>query len=1214
MATAQTPAEGRLRQPPVTPLRRWLTLLVLGTAVPLLAFAVFVLVWLVGSYRADQDRRQADTTRALALAVDAEIRSWTAALQALAGSHELQAGRLADFYAEAQAVAARYDGWIVLTEASGQQVLNTRRAFGDPLPKAGTPETVQTVFRTRQPLVTNLFFGAVAQRHVLAVMVPVQWDEQVRYTLDMSFGPERLTRLLAAHQFPSTWVSAIIDGQQKVVARMPESLARQGQPVLPALARAFAAQASGTLESTTTEGQVGRIAFQRLREAPWSVNVMVPAPELQAAWRRPLLAFLLLGGLAACGAVALAIGLARKIARPVTEAARVAGAVVHGEAPALPSSPIAEVAALQQALAVGAASVRTATQAREQALTSLQEANAGLEARVAERTATLDARTHQLEAVRAITAEITGELRLPEVLDLLTRPAVTLLGGMAGDVYLWQDETQELVPVAWVNEGDYMQNVRVRLGEHLAGRVAAQRQGLIVNDYQTRPEANPLVRAEGKVAAAVMEPLLYRDRLVGVITVDRDAASGPFTPEDQQALQLLAGHAAVAIENARLYDAAQRELAERVRTEATLRQSETKFATAFQTSPIGITLSAVADGRYLDVNAAFLTMVGYTRAELLGRTSVELGVWSDAALRARTFADLHAAGTIREREITFRRKSGETFPCLFSCELVEINGQPVALTNMLDITARTQATAALRNAHDELEAVFAGIGDAVVVYDPNGTPVKANQAAVATLGFDPVGVDRSARLQRIALHHVDGRPVPVEEMPTRRVERGETFSEQPYRLTGADGQTRIIHCAGAPLHRDGRLWGMVLSWHDVTDRETLVQQLQEQQLVLEQRVHERTADLAQKAAQLQALTTELTLAEQRERQRLAELLHDGLQQLLVGAKFKLTLLPRMDPSRIAAWAREMDQLLDEAVAASRTLTGELSPPILQTGGLLAGLEWLVRYKAERYQLAVALDADPEAIPDSEAMTLLLFQSVRELLFNIVKHAQVRAARVEVRRQDGHLQIIVSDHGVGFDPATMSASSPRGLGLASIRQRLEYLGGCVGITSAPGEGCRITLAAPLRSQVITPSTPVTLTPADGRAAPSARRGQKTRILLVDDHAVVRQALAQMLRAEPDLEVIGEAADGKAGVERTKELAPDVVLMDISMPGMNGIEATQQIHAECSGVQVIGLSMFGAPEQTAAMQQAGAAGYVSKSAPAEELLAAIRTCAGRTSSQP
>jgi PAS domain S-box-containing protein len=391
------------------------------------------------------------------------------------------------------------------------------------------------------------------------------------------------------------------------------------------------------------------------------------------------------------------------------------------------------------------------------------------------------------------------------------------------------------------------------------------------------------------------------------------------------------------------------------------------------------------------------------------------------------------------------------------------------------------------------------------------------------------------------------------------------------------------------------------------ERQLAARTLQELNEELEQRVQERTAELAEQARQLQVLTGELTLAEQRERQRLAHVLHDDLQQLLVAAKLRVTFLARTDRARVADGCRELTDLLEEVLTACRTLTGELSPPILQTGGLVAGLEWLVRWQAEKFQLAVALDADPLAVPDSEAMTLLLFQSVRELLFNVVKHAQVLAARVEVRQQDGHLQIVVSDQGVGFDSATLRATGGGGLGLSSIRQRLKYLGGYVGIVTAPGQGCRITLAAPFQSQASVP--PATAAePAPGRSARRPGRGERIRVLLVDDHAVVRQALAQLLQQEPDLIVVGVAADGKAGVNLTQVLQPDVVLMDINMPVLNGMEATQQIHAVCPGVRVIGLSMFETAEQTAAMRSAGIVAYVSKTAPAEELLAAIRTTMG------
>jgi len=99
-------------------------------------------------------------------------------------------------------------------------------------------------------------------------------------------------------------------------------------------------------------------------------------------------------------------------------------------------------------------------------------------------------------------------------------------------------------------------------------------------------------------------------------------------------------------------------------------------------------------------------------------------------------------------------------------------------------------------------------------------------------------------------------------------------------------------------------------------------------------------------------------------------------------------------------------------------------------------------------------------PGSDAIKGLLFQSVRELLFNVVKHAGVPQATVDVSRADAQLQIVVADHGAGFDPRRLPPEGSRGLGLPSIRQRLEYLGGSLEIASAPGQGSRFTLSIPL----------------------------------------------------------------------------------------------------------------------------------------------------------
>ena len=126
----------------------------------------------------------------------------------------------------------------------------------------------------------------------------------------------------------------------------------------------------------------------------------------------------------------------------------------------------------------------------------------------------------------------------------------------------------------------------------------------------------------------------------------------------------------------------------------------------------------------------------------------------------------------------------------------------------------------------------------------------------------------------------------------------------------------------------------------------------------------------------------------------------------------------------------------------------------------------------------------------------------------------------------------------------------------------------------------------------------------RASKVAHPKKKLRIVLVDDHVEVLRGLVRLLRSEPDMEIVGQASDGESAVNLIREVKPDVVLMDIGMPGMNGIQATRIIHLELPEVHIIGCSMFKEEEQAAAMLEAGAVDYVCKNAPSESIIAAIR----------
>ncbi len=172
--------------------------------------------------------------------------------------------------------------------------------------------------------------------------------------------------------------------------------------------------------------------------------------------------------------------------------------------------------------------------------------------------AALRARTRQLEAVRAVSEEVTRELDLPRLLELIIHRAVTLVGAASGMVLLWDEPAQLLIPHAWTGLTAQRPTLRLRLGEGVAGTAAQKREGMIVNDFRTSAYATPLLLRGTTHVAVLAVPLLYRDRLVGVLSINRNEIGRPFTEEDLQLLSLFAPHAAIAVENARLFQQEQR--------------------------------------------------------------------------------------------------------------------------------------------------------------------------------------------------------------------------------------------------------------------------------------------------------------------------------------------------------------------------------------------------------------------------------------------------------------------------------------------------------------------------------------------------------------------------------------------------------------------------------------------------------------------------------
>ncbi|NQU42076.1 PAS domain S-box protein [bacterium] len=354
--------------------------------------------------------------------------------------------------------------------------------------------------------------------------------------------------------------------------------------------------------------------------------------------------------------------------------------------------------------------------------------------------------------------------------------------------------------------------------------------------------------------------------------------------------------------------------------------------------------------------------------------------------------------------------------------------------------------------HDNLDAVFS--------VDAIGRFTEVNPVAESLFGFFAEELLGMSFMQICAPDQLESTARHFRNSLT-----GE-FRDLETAVIRRDGRRVDLYLTGSPIRSNGRISGLFVVAKDISSLRQTENDLRRDKDEIEARVRSRTAELQERAQQLARLASELTLAEQRERRRLAQVLHDHLQQLLVGAKLGLQVLgkrTRGDQQKEAI--QQIAGLLEEAIRSSRSLTVELSPPVLHEAGLVAGLEWLSCWTEEKHGLPVRIEGEEGLSAGREDLNILLFESVRELLFNAVKHAHATCVVVCLDRvSDIFVRIQVIDDGVGFDPANLRSRGGGftvGFGLLSIQERLNLLGGRLEIESAPGKGSTFSVIAPIQ---------------------------------------------------------------------------------------------------------------------------------------------------------
>ncbi len=665
------------------------------------------------------------------------------------------------------------------------------------------------------------------------------------------------------------------------------------------------------------------------------------------------------------------------------------------------------------------------------------------------------------------------------------------------------------------------------------------------------------------------------------------------------------------------------------RSAAEAEERRTQLQVLIENSPMEVTL-ADARGRILYSNPAALTLHGFTSLEEFRwnldtlAESIEARTPEGRLIPVSEWPMTRALKkeTVRGMEMRIHnRLTGKHWIGLIHATPVFNEAGDVSYVVIVsqDITEIRQAEIRRRESEAwlglALDAGRMGTWDWKVDTDR----VKWSEGFYSLMGYRPDEIEPGYTAFRNRVHPEDvayRNRIMREAMEQRREYTCE------YRLVWPDGSVHWVEARGRFMYDAAgepvRMYG-VLS--DIDQRKRSEQDFKQLHAELEDRVAQRTAEAEKRAGQLQHLVLELSDAEDRERRQIAMVLHDDLQQYLAALHFALeTLIPkeRVD-DELESRIDYLHRLIDNSIQKCRDLSHELSPPVLHQLGLLAALEWLANDMEKKHGMEILLNVDTEAEPDSPVLAAMLFRSIKELLSNAAKYSGADTAVVQAHGENGHIRIRVRDEGQGCDIADLKSKqgTDPGFGLFSIEERIHFLGGRVEIDCTPGGGFEVTLHVP-RQPARKSARPADVPGSEIRIEKSAepdREGKtrptaRIRVLLADDPAVMREGLANLIKGEPDMEVVAQAENGKQALELAGEINPDIILMDITMPIMDGIESTARIHEAYPKIRIIGLSMHDDPATRERMLQAGASGYVCKGDEAQGLLGEVRRVASRS----
>jgi PAS domain S-box-containing protein len=448
-----------------------------------------------------------------------------------------------------------------------------------------------------------------------------------------------------------------------------------------------------------------------------------------------------------------------------------------------------------------------------------------------------------------------------------------------------------------------------------------------------------------------------------------------------------------------------------------------------------------SDRKIRTINPVTAKLLGYKEDELIGMPVDAIIAQEELQFkREGTTVDLIEKGSISNIDKSLVTKDGRKIPVLFSANVMHDNKSKIQgmVYMALDITERKRAEEQIQKLSHAIEQS----PTTVVITDIDGNIEYVNPMFTQLTGYlyeEAIGKN------------------------PRILKSGKTSPEKYKSLWGKITSGREWRGEFCNKKKNGELYWEFMSISPVKNSEGVITNYIAVKEDITQRklTEERLITYKEK---LQSLSSELSLAEERERRSIATELHDNIGQILATTIIKLKML-RESKSSVDhnGILDEINKLLDKTMQSIRLLTYELSPPILYELGFEPAVEWLVEQYRKNYDMIIDIVRDEQSKPMENDMRTLLFKAVRELLVNVLRHAKAHNTKISIRRDRDNIRVEVEDDGVGFNASELHSSVNKvsGFGLFNLGERIKYIGGYFGVISEPGHGTRITLVAPLK---------------------------------------------------------------------------------------------------------------------------------------------------------